>query len=331
MDLTGLLNSYLGMYMVQSVYHSLVAALVTDAALKAWRVESPLMRQRFRLAVLVVSLCLFPLYQAVNPDRGSLSFRLEALFDSSRWMNLDLIGGVTGGAVFVTILLFTTLVFLFQEVFPIFRHTIGAREVHAAGERPAADSEVVKALANLPGNKPEVLLIDDEEYLFFSTTGKQNAVYLSTGFVKDLTEEELRAAIAHEIGHIQRSRRPLLVATFLIRMVLFFNPVALMEFRRIVHEEEKICDDAAVALTGNPFVLAEVLRKFSTPRTDLTPDAAGDSANLRDRLEEYSHSLLIENRIARLEEAAHDRRAAGVWPVFVFTVLVIVVINYSVV
>lgn len=330
MNISTFYNSYAGMYLAQSFFHSITTALLVDASLLAWKIENPVARQRFRLLIIVVPLLSFPLYQAINPLRGSLDFRLNALFDSGRWMNLELWHGIPAGLLFLILLSLTSLVFIAQELVPIIQHALSSKEPAARGEKPAADSIVGRALAKLPGPKPEVFVIPDDDLVLFVTTGKHPAIYLSTGSVETLTEEEIQAAIAHEIAHIERNKRPLLIAAFLLRIVQFFNPISLMEFRRIVHEEEKICDDFAVALTGQSRALADTLRKFHVPPDDHRADPAGITVPLKDRLEEYSHASVIESRVARLD-AYRPERHQGDRFVFLLTLAAVLYISYSVV
>jgi hypothetical protein len=116
-----------------------------------------------------------------------------------------------------------------------------------------------------------------------------------------------------------------MVIVFLLRMLMFCNPVILMEFRRIAQEEEKICDDIAVALTGDRQAMAEVLKKFSLCEADGDPAGIpADQDRLRDRLEEYSHTMMIESRITRLEEPAiRDAHGAVVFAIVLVTILAI--------
>jgi hypothetical protein len=330
MDISGFFNSHAGMYITQSFFHSLIAVLVVNASLEAWKITDPLIRQRFRLIVVFFPLVSYPLFQMINPQRGSISFRLDAFLDANRWLNLELWGKVPVGLLFMLLLVFTALVFLFQEMVPIVRQTILSRNREFAGEKPDNDGAVRTALALLPDPRPDVFLIDDDEFLMYSTTGKRQAVFLSTGFAKALTVEELRAAIAHEIGHIARSRRPLLMVVYLLRMMMFFNPVILTEFRRIVQEEERICDDFAVSLTGNSLALAETLRKFYYADDDPNPASQKRGQGLRERLEEYSHAMLLESRISVLEEGLAGKKGGELF-VGILTFMMILFISYSVV
>ncbi len=331
MNISTFYYSYPGMYVAQSFCHSFITALLVDAALRAWKIENPVERQRFRLLIIILPIVSFPLYQLINPQRSQLAFRMDALFDITRWLNLDIWNGISGGVLFLTLLSFTTLVFIVQEMVPIIKHSLASRGKEAQGEKPSVDSVVGRAMAKLPDPKPEVFVIQDDDLVSFVTTGKRPAIYLSTGTVESLTEEEIQTAIAHEIAHIERNKRPLLIVTFLLRVVQFFNPITLAEFRRIVQEEENICDDAAVASTGKSQALADTLRKFHGPLDDSGTDNKGPASEpLKDRLEEFSHAMIIENRIMRLEGNPLQRLTRDRFA-FLFTVVVIVIINYSIV
>jgi Zn-dependent protease with chaperone function len=330
MNISTFFYSYPGMYIAQSICHSFITALLVDAALHAWKIENPLERQRFRLLIIILPIISFPLYQVFNPQRGSLSFRMNALFDVTRWLNLEIWHGISVGVLFLVFLSFTTLIFIVQEMVPIIKHALASRGKEAEGEKPSPDSVVSTALAKLPDPKPEVFVIQDNDLVSFVTTGKRPAIFLSTGTIESLTEEEMQTALAHEIAHIERNKRPLLIVTFLLRVVQFFNPIALVEFRRIVQEEENICDDVAVKLTGKSQALADTLRKFHSPVDDDLTEQDGIDAPLKDRLEDFSHSMIIESRIMRLEgnplpRLTRDRFA------FLLTSVVIMLINYNIV
>ena len=210
-------NSWPGMYLAQTFLHSLVAALIVDTALVAWKIENPALRQRFRLVVIIVPILAFPLYQLVSDDRGSALFRIDALFDINRWLFLEVWGAVPLGFLFLLLLSFTAVLFFVQELSPIVRHTSAAGADGIEAARPEPGSAVAQALDSIPGAHPDVYLLDDDEFVVFSSTGKQPAVYLSSGLVQALDGEELRSVLAHEFGHIRRSRRPFMVLVFLLR------------------------------------------------------------------------------------------------------------------
>jgi Zn-dependent protease with chaperone function len=329
MTIPDILQSLAGKYVTQSVIHAIIAVVVTDGALRAWKIDNPAVKQRFRVLTVLFPIFSFPCYQLINPDRGSLLFRSGALFDSGRWMAMQLFGVVPVHFFFLFLLAGTALVFLFQELLPILRHLRESDTDVAEVCDPTERAMLDEVLASLPMDSPRTVIIDDDELVIFSSTGKQAAVYVSTGLLKALDREQLRAALAHEIAHIMRSRRPLLLATFLLRMLVFFNPTVLVEFRRAVRNEEKICDDIAVSATGRPDALAETLKKFySNPRR--APDASKPLPPADVSFEEYSHDLQLESRIARLEKTGPPGKR-GWWFPFAIVLFVISGVCYFVV
>jgi hypothetical protein len=330
MRISTFLNSYAGMYVVQACCHSLVAAVIIDRALRAWKISDPAIRQRFSLAVILFPIISFPLYQALNPGRSSVLFRLNALFDSSRWLDMALWGMIPLSMLFLLMLIITSLIFLFQEMVPVLRHTLESN--HPPQEREYAKTHpfIEKASHALKIGTPKVYVVDDDELFIFSATGKNPAIIVSSGLTSTLSTEQMEAAHAHELAHIARSRRPVLPAVFFMRMLMFFNPVVLLEFRRAVLNEEKVCDDIAVSLTNHPQALAETLKMFyAAPETP--ESGVGRKQRMSPiRLEEYSHNIQIGDRIARLEQNASGETRTWLFP-FIISYIIIAVINYFIV
>jgi beta-lactamase regulating signal transducer with metallopeptidase domain len=330
MSISTFFNSYAGMYVAQSFCHSLIAAVITERAVKAWRIDDPAVQQRFHLIAVIFPIFSFPLYQAINASRGSALFRLGALFDVNQWLNWEIWGVVPIGLLFLIMIIATSLVFLFQETIPVIKHTLESRNAEHEGTQRGPEPFVERASKALSLEAPEVLILDDDEPVIFSTTGQDPVIIISAGLREALTEDQLHAAFAHELAHIARSRRPLLITVFVLRAIMFFNPMVLVKFRRAVRDEEKICDDIAVSLTRNAKALAEALEKFyykpeefpEADRHELPPGSIP--------LEEYSHNLHLASRIKRLEHRATDTAGNG-WIAFAITLLVITVLNYYVV
>lgn len=328
--LNSFFNSYLGMFMSQTFIHSIIALIIVDRVVHLWNINNPLIKQRFHLIVVLLPILSFPAYQIINPDRISISFRMEAIFDINRWLNIELWGIIPLGLLFIFIIIITTIIFLFQEMFPILKHTIESKKSNIETEK-AIDNPVVKqAVEHLPVEKPDIFIIEEDDYILFSTTGKNASIYLSTGIIKKLNTEQLRAAVAHEIAHIIRNKRPLLIIAFIFRIIMFFNPVVLLEFRRLVQEEEKICDDMAVSLTKTPHALSEALKKLYHTSENTNLLQIKKLSEIKDSIEEYSHSAHINDRVYRLEEWNNEKTNEN-WLEFFLTLIVITGINYFVV
>jgi len=330
MNISGFFNTYPGMYIAQAFCHSIIAFIVVERAVQIWKISNPLIRQRFGLLVILLPIISFPLYHMINPERDSISFRIGALFDINRWLNLELFGAFPLVLFFVTIIIITASIFLFQEMIPVLKHSVESKRFGSDVEAYENNPVVNKAIEALPVEKPNIFTFDDEEFILFSSTGKNPAVYLSTGIVETLSVEQLGAVIAHEIAHIIRNKKPLLIFAFLLRIMMFFSPVVLLEFRRITQEEEKICDDAAVLLTGNPAALSEALTKLYPKDESFDILKLKVGSGMKDSLEEYSHNIQIGSRIKRLEKPSQNN-AYSYWAEFIFTVFIIMGINYFVV
>lgn len=316
--------------MAQACCHSIIAFVVVNMAMHIWHINNPLIRQRFHLIVVLLPVSSFPLYQIINPDRGSISFRIGALFDINRWLNLELWGAIPLGLFFIAIMIITTIIFIFQEMLPILKHTVESRRSDIEAEEADENSFAGQAIKNLPVEKPDIFILNDDDYILFSTTGKNASVYLSTGILKKLNTEQLQAAIAHEIAHIMRNKRPMLIVVFIFRILMFFNIMVLLEFRRLIQEEEKICDDMAVAFTKNPHALSEALKKLYHKTENNNPLQLKKLSEMKDSIEEYSHIVHIESRIHRLKKGG-IHKTGGEWLKLLLTTIVIIGINYFVV
>lgn len=331
MSLSGFFQSYPGLYMTQAFFHSLVASIVAEIAIKAWNVRDPAVRQRAFLVPVVVPVFLFPLFQLFRPERDSAYFRLGTIFESGRWLGLEMQGThpVMGGMVLVFAI--TSLVFLFQELIPILRHSSESGNPENAAGRVdfPEEPEDRAAMETLPA-VPAVFVVEDDDFLIYSTTGKKAAVYVSSSLVKALTGGELRSAVAHEISHVVRSRHPMLVGAYLLRALMFFNPVVLMEFRRAAQEEEKVCDEFAVSVTRNRRDLVQALRKLYLPPQEPSPPRARRARKTAKEIEERSHRLNIESRISRLE-SGEDHDPGIRWLVPTAATAAAVLINYFIV
>lgn len=318
------------MYAVQTVLHSVIASVLADCALLAWNLKTPAVKQRFRFLALFLPVALFPIYQAIFPRRGDVYFRLESLVDANKWFFLDIWGGIPLLALFVAILILTAAIFFVQEfvpiVFQMLRQARGDEETTEQRQDEPIERKMLEAIEGLPFSEDSVEILNDEDLILFSSTGFQPKIYVSTGLIESFSAEHLKAAFAHEIGHIRRSRKPLLLTAYILRMLMFYNPIAMIEFRKLAQEEEKVCDDIAVGLTGKPGALAEAIDMLrpaeeSTKIRGIEGVASG--------IEHYSHELLLKSRIHRIGERDNDDLNWAM-PYFV-TVFFIIGVSYFIV
>lgn len=329
MDLMTIFNAYPGIHVVQAFFHALIAAIIADRAVAAWGIRSSAVRQQFHLVAVFGPVFSYPLYQWLNPGRGSVQFRLDALFDSGRWLGLELWGVLPVGLLFIALLVATTAIFLVQELVPILRHESGPQDAESETALAGAATPAVRIVAELADVPPDVFIEEDDDPAIHSVTSQRPAIYLTTGLLQCLEPAELRVAIAHELAHIRRSRRPLLIVAYIMRVLLFFSPGTLVGFRKAADEEEKVCDDWAVAATGRADALATVLEKLRhSVAYDIEEHDPGEALRAVERM---SYDLMVRDRIRRLVEGEAAPAAAGDWLKFAATFTAIAIVCYYVV
>ncbi|MGO9612391.1 MAG: M56 family metallopeptidase [Dissulfurispiraceae bacterium] len=333
-DVNELIASYWGMYAVQIVLHSLIASALVNCIFIACNIRTPYVKQWFRLMIIILPVVSFPIYQLIFPRRGDVYFRLESLLDSNKWFFLDIGKGIPAITLFVIVPAVTTIVFVIQELVPIVFQMLeqvrGGSESGAEAVEEAMALKVSKALEDLPFDEQSIEIVKEDDLMLFSSTGMNPRIYISTGLIKSFSTEHLEVSFAHEIGHIRRNRRPVLILAYILRVLMFFNPVAMIEFRRLVQEEENVCDDMAVALTGKPQALSEAIEMLRPSLEDYNLDKGRKGVRgIVAALEHYSHDLLMKSRVLRIGEPNNDGSYWGV--AFCLTQALIISINYFIV
>ncbi len=327
MGMQDFLNSYMGRYVVQSFVHSLTALAIVDIFMRLWKVENPVIVQKFRFLVILHPVFSFPIYQLLCPARGGVSFRIYALFDSARWLNLTLGKSLQAGLLLIPLFLGTSLILLFQEVIPMARQWVRSKR-NAYPVDTSPHNPVKSILNGLPAPKLDHYVIRDNNLVLFAKSGSRPTILLSQRLLRLLSYDQLKVALAHEVAHTIRNRHPFLILIYLVRLLMFYNPVTLIAFRRAVSDEEKICDDMAVSWTGKPQALADTLKMFYF-KEDESRNKHADGLNLKS-VTGYGHNLLIKSRVERLEREP-DQQVSLPWLKFALTLLTIGILNYYIV
>lgn len=102
----------------------------------------------------------------------------------------------------------------------------------------------------------------------------------------ELTREQLEAVLAHEAAHVRRYDYAVNVIQTLLETVLFYHPVIWWVSARMRQEREQCCDEAAVALSGDPVVYARGLLtlerlRLSAPTLAVGATGAGGALSAR--------------------------------------------------
>ncbi len=325
------LDFYLCMYVVQSIVHSVIALFLVEMSLRIWKILSARDRFTYRLLVLLMPLLMFPLFQLVNPDRGSVYFIEDsAIFSSARWLRTELWGTPLVLFLFVFVLLATSILTYLQEISVILSNLWNKkteeRTLRASEEQ--IDLMVSELSRTLKIERPSVWIVDNENPLLFVDGTRSQDIIISESLLTRLDKTELRSALAHELAHIVRRSNATTLVVFLARIIMFYNPVSLLVFRRLIQDDEQICDDITVSITKEPRALASVLSAFYSE-----PSAKGtlNFSTLKDVIESSTHNLLLEERILKLENRDTLESSEFGWGAFALTCASVLIITYFVV
>lgn len=101
------------------------------------------------------------------------------------------------------------------------------------------------------GKSPRI--VSSEEVTSPLVTGLLHpTVVVPTYFGSDLTPEEVRLALTHELAHIRRRDLPIGIVPMLAETIFFFLPPAWLAYGEWVTEREAACDEAVLRHSGAP-------------------------------------------------------------------------------
>lgn len=127
----------------------------------------------------------------------------------------------------------------------------------------ARDVLVLRRLlaSRVHGGPPEITIVRDDRVLVAVAGLGRGRVLMSDGALLALDADEFEASVAHEIGHLRRRHRPLLVIARLFAALAWMLPGTRRARRQLIASLECDADDYAVRSTGNPLALASAICK----------------------------------------------------------------------
>jgi beta-lactamase regulating signal transducer with metallopeptidase domain len=130
-------------------------------------------------------------------------------------------------------------------------------------------------------------------------------ILLPASTIVELTRDQLEAVLAHELAHVRRYDYVVNVAQVIVETVLYYHPATWWVSARMRRERERCCDDAAVALSGDPATFVRALLTLERTRA-VSPTLAigvrGPESELLPRI----------RRLLRVEPALPRAATAGV-------------------
>jgi len=128
------------------------------------------------------------------------------------------------------------------------------------GRQPVRDPRLLRALERMRASfgLPAVRLTE--------AAGIDSPLVIGTGeicvpwaLLTDLGDAEVESVLAHELAHLERGDGLWFPLIALVQTVLWLQPMNHWAAAGFRHTAELACDDRAVAITGNPLVLARAL------------------------------------------------------------------------
>ena len=243
-------------YAAQSMMHALVAALAIEALLQVWRARAPDDRLVLRILGLCQPLAMTPALFLLAPQRAGEEFcETGALFASRHWGEIRVAGatlvelGVLLGAAF-------GLALFLVDVLPLVSGR--RRPLPPAAPAPGTLEAALTEVAG-EGRRPALHFLDARACTLFCAGVLRPVLVVSRGALDLLDAEELRAALAHELAHLDRRDPALSWLLMGARGILFFNPVAQVVARALARDAEWSADERA---GGDRLALASALVKL---------------------------------------------------------------------
>lgn len=136
-------------------------------------------------------------------------------------------------------------------------------------------------------------------------------ILVPVGAMSDLSPEQVRAILAHELAHIRRHDYLANLVQSMIESLLFYHPAVWWVSRQIRIERENCCDDIAADACGSPMTYARALSKLEAMR-GVVP-----------RLAAAAKGGALLPRIQRLLSPRAEVRPVAWWPACAMTAFVV--------
>jgi hypothetical protein len=303
-------------YCALAITYSLLAWSVLEALQRLWQLRDPALLFRFRLVVLAIPPLAPLLFAPFGPIRGSDPFRDQvALLDTRNWLGAEPNLAQPGWMLLAVAMSCTTLFLVVLEMRETLRRPIPRRDNLA--KRSGLPLRLKAAPAGLPGSgagRVEMVVVDRPEVAAFTHGFRHHTVVVSRGLCDLLDPEEIQAVLAHEMAHARRRDTRLGWLLFGLRLLSFYNPVALLVFHRMGHDIEQLCDAEAAVATTDPLALASALIKVYRASTGRRVPR-GMASGLAERamaVEQHARRTLVEDRVERLLHPTRIEPAC--WP-----------------
>ena len=259
-----LLRSF-NIYIVENLSHSIISLIIVIAALSIFGIRQPASRIKFLLVPVILPAMAAPLYYLISPDRFGLP-----VLDVDDWLNIEAFIERSTYAVHASYIF--TFIILTVASFVLFKGIVSLAAVVwlprrypcvSSNQHPQIYYILDRVLKIAHTKRPLILLYPGHDILCCAFGFRQPYLLVSKGALESLSDDDLEAVVAHEVGHIQRwdSWLGFIVLTF--RNIFFFNPVVLLLCSPILKNAELAADELALSFGPNRLSYVESLVRIS--------------------------------------------------------------------
>ncbi len=279
----------------EAVAQSLVAALVAEALVRLWGVDSPHQRLAWRVATLIGPLVLLVAFELLAPARHGDGFGFGPALFSTRHLRALTLWGTGVDRLWPWPVWGLGALLLGRDLLTLLSERARPQPPEL-GPAPEVVTSVVARLCEARNMAPpRVVEVRSTEPLLLCVGVREPRLLVSRALIELLDEGELEAALAHELSHV--SRRDVRWGWLLLgaRVLQAFNPVAQVLGRMSAHELERRADADAAQWTGRPAALASAVLKVYGEG----PAVGWGEQTLGDRLEQ-ARAWAVEDRCRNL-------------------------------
>jgi Zn-dependent protease with chaperone function len=255
--------TWLTAFLSQSMVHALVAALVVDGLVRAWRLEDAAWRLRLRWLPIALPVAWLPVVFLCAPWRQAPWFAARcAVFAGERW-NLLHVGPMGLGTLLLVVAAGAGSGLFLRDAVPPLLEQLRRGPPPLDGPWAAVPDAIARRVDRLSGRlgtePPAIQLIRRASPVLLCTGGPHASLVISTGTIDRLGDDELEAALAHELAHAAFRDPACSYLLMAARAAMFFNPAVQWTGRVLVDEMERRADQASVRLVGNAPALARAI------------------------------------------------------------------------
>jgi Zn-dependent protease with chaperone function len=251
--------------------HGLLATLIVESLVHWLPLHSPAARFPYRVSALLAPPLFTGLFAVAAPFRQEDWFQDLSLFVSARW-DLIRIGPLDARSAALAAAAAAGALLLARDLLHAVRDAVRERRERASiplAEPPEAVAVALESLSRGLGlATPAMDVLTSRHHTLHCRGWRTPRIVVSSGTLDALSEEELRAALAHELAHVAHGDVPRGWALLALRGLQWFNPLAQAMGRRAAQELEWRADDQAARATGGALPLARALLRCARHRGD---------------------------------------------------------------